>query len=252
MGLFRAGIELLRREGVLNTLGKLSYLPSLIRARQNLRRSVLRRGKTLEERFSWIYEDNYWGNKESRSGNGSSLEYTESIRSSLPNIFDKYKIKSVLDAPCGDFNWMKHVIKEKPVSYLGADIVQPLISKLNAENEEQNVRFITLDLTSDPMPRADLFFCRDLLFHLSFQDARKVLENFLRSETPFILTTSHELTAKRKNSDIVSGDFRMVDLTLHPFNFPSNTLETIPDFRLPDPPRHMKLWTREDVIVALG
>lgn len=252
LGLFRAGIESIRREGVGPTFRKISQIPSLIRARARLRGNALNGGKTLEERFSWIYEENYWGNQDSKSGNGSSLEYTEKIRGSLPVIFDKYAIKSVLDAPCGYFHWMRHVVVGKTVRYIGADIVPQLISKLQAEYEEQNISFVTLDLTSEPMPPADLLFCRDLLFHLSFDDARKVLENYLEAGIPYILTTSHELRGIDRNLDIISGDFRMVDLTIHPFNFPAAALEIIPDFKPPDPERNMKLWTRRDVAIALG
>ena len=252
MGLFRAGIESIRREGIGPTLRKISQLPSLLLARARLRGNALAGGKTLEERFSWIYEENYWGNQESKSGNGSSLDYTEGIRATLPVIFDKYAIKSVLDAPCGDFNWMRHVVAGKAVRYIGADIVPQLISKLQAEYEEQNINFMKLDLTSEPMPPADLLFCRDLLFHLSFDDARKVLENYLKADIPYILTTSHEMRGLDGNSDIISGDFRMVDLTIHPFNFPAAALEIIPDFKPPDPERNMKLWTKRDVAIALG
>ena len=252
LGLFRAGIESIRREGFGPTFRKVSQVPSLIIARARLCENALTGGRTLEERFSWIYEKNYWGNLESRSGNGSSLEYTEAIRARLPEILDKYSIKLVLDAPCGDFNWMKHVVVGRSIRYIGADIVPQLISNLQAEYEDQNIEFMSLDLTSNSMPPADLFFCRDLLFHLSFEDARKVLENYLESGTPYILTTSHELRGVVRNSDITSGDFRMVDLTLHPFSFPEAALEVIPDFKPPDPERNMKLWTRRDVAVALG
>ena len=62
--------------------------------------------KSIEERFNKIYSTNYWLDDESRSGTGSSLRSTENIRFHLPKILEKFNIKKLFDAPCGDFNWM--------------------------------------------------------------------------------------------------------------------------------------------------
>jgi hypothetical protein len=56
------------------------------------------------------------------------MRYTETIRQTLPALLAELRVESMLDLPCGDFNWMKQV--ELPVSrYIGADIVEPLIAK---------------------------------------------------------------------------------------------------------------------------
>src|SRR3712207_7875432 len=46
---------------------------------------------------------------ESYSGRGSELGATESLRSYLPQLFERLNIKTFLDAPCGDWNWMRQV-----------------------------------------------------------------------------------------------------------------------------------------------
>jgi hypothetical protein len=69
----------------------------------------LERVGNTEDRFTAIYEQNQWRNKESRSGEGSTLEYTENIRKELPVLIERYGFKTILDAPGGDYNWFQQV-----------------------------------------------------------------------------------------------------------------------------------------------
>src|SRR5581483_12277106 len=78
--------------------------------------------------FTYIYSVNHWGDTESVSGHGSKLSETLAIRSQLPAILKQLNIKSILDLPCGDFNWMKTVDLHE-YHYIGADIVSAIISK---------------------------------------------------------------------------------------------------------------------------
>ncbi|MDR1323847.1 MAG: class I SAM-dependent methyltransferase, partial [Candidatus Margulisbacteria bacterium] len=64
-----------------------------------------------------------WDSKESRSGGGSEVDATKTIRKTLPKLWKKYKIKTFLDVPCGDYNWMKEIDKST-ITYIGGDIVQ--------------------------------------------------------------------------------------------------------------------------------
>ena len=78
--------------------------------------------------FTEIKNTNGWGGTESISGPGSNLNMTSSVRLNLNKIIEKYKIKSILDIPCGDFNWMREVDLSNLV-YYGADIVDSLIEE---------------------------------------------------------------------------------------------------------------------------
>ena len=82
--------------------------------------------------FSEIYKDNYWGDDESRSGSGSTLNATKLLRDDILKIINKYRIKTFLDAPCGDMNWMKEIV-HKFESYIGVDIVEDMIEKNKKE-----------------------------------------------------------------------------------------------------------------------
>lgn len=60
--------------------------------------------------FSEIHLTNAWGHAETVSGPGSSLENTATLRRALPSLVTRYGLKRVVDAPCGDFNWMKTTV----------------------------------------------------------------------------------------------------------------------------------------------
>ena len=60
----------------------------------------------IMEEFNKIYEENLWGDPESRSGMGSTVASTETLRSEVESLLLKYNIKSILDLGCGDNNWI--------------------------------------------------------------------------------------------------------------------------------------------------
>ena len=80
-------------------------------------------------------------------------------------------------------------------------------------------RFVRLDLTADPLPRADVVLCRDCLVHLSFDHIRQAFDNLRRSGSTWLLTTT--FLEHHENVDIESGDWRILNLTRAPFNLPA-------------------------------
>ncbi len=185
--------------------------------------------KSVEERFNKIYSTNYWFDNESRSGTGSSLRSTENIRFHLPKILEKFNIKKLFDETCGDFNCMSQVLKSVEIDYLGSDIVKDLIVS-NKKYENDKIKFSKLDIIVDKLPVSDLMICRDCLFHFSYQDIFLFLNNFLSSDIKYILLTSHLNTEhKFENKDIVTGDFRKIDLFSKPFNFEKNYIYSFDD-----------------------
>lgn len=199
------------------------------------------KNQDLEEIFTEHYNQNVWINDQSVSGDGSTVEYTEKLRTELPFLFSKFEIGSILDAPCGDYNWFQYVDRSEGILYVGGDIVAKLVEKNNERYGNRNTRFEKLDITTDPLPAADLMICRDALFHFSDSHILRTLENFANSEIKYILTTSH--TDCKSNFDIVTGQFRLLNLEKPPFNF-GEPLFTIDDWVEGFPVRKMCLWDR--------
>jgi len=245
----------LKTEGLIKTLAKiggytLRIYPFSIIKQRSFKKNILTL-KNIEDRFTEIYKRNYWGSKESFSGSGSTISYTRNLREKLPELFKALSVKTLFDAPCGDFNWMRHVLKENNLEYIGGDIVLPLIESHNSKYKNSKTKFIHIDLTKEKLPDADLMICRDCLFHLSFQDTKLVMQNFIDSKIPYLLTTTHINNKDFENSDITTGDYRPIDLFSAPYYFPLDVLFRIEDWKEPEPKREMCLWTKEQVIYAL-
>jgi hypothetical protein len=203
---------------------------------------------TNEAAFSHIYENNGWSSAETRSGFGSSLEYTAPLRKSLEKLLRRLAVGTFLDAPCGDFNWMQHVRLPENTRYLGGDIVKPLIAQLQTQYGDERHQFQTIDIVNGELPAADLWLCRDVLFHLPTADVMSTLRNFSASRIPFILTTTYDF--EKENIDVNPGGFRYINLTRPPFMLP-RPQSRIVDFLAPSPPRYLALWSREQVAAVL-
>lgn len=195
----------------------------------------------LRERFASIYSDGLWQMGDPRtplSGKGSSIAAAANFAAKLPELLRQLDCKSLLDVGCGDMTWMRSV--DVP-GYIGVDIVPSVI----AVNEKAFParRFRCLDAVTDPLPNADAALCREVLFHLSFHDAKNLLQNLRRAGISWLFATTDRQTLF--NSDIASADFRLLNLRMAPFHFPS------PDAAIADdeiaPGRCVAAWHMRDL-----
>jgi len=161
------------------------------------------RFKSRKTKFSEIYNSNGFGGWDvPLSGTGSTLLQTEVLRIEILKLIKKYDIKSIIDAPCGDFAWMKEVSLEH-IDYLGVDIVPTLISRNNKKYGTNKIIFIERDIVTDILPVYDLILCRDCFVHLSNRDIIKAVKNFRKSGSNYLLTTTYANVAI--NINLVSG-----------------------------------------------
>ena len=170
----------------------------------------------MEKIFTKIYRNNSWGGI-SRSGRGSDLFQTKTIRVVLSELFKSLNIKTILDIPCGDFFWFQE-LKYDFESYIGADIVEDIILENNRRFQTNNRKFVKLDITKDPLPKVDLIFCRDLFIHFSIPNVFFGIENIKRSKSTYLLSTSH--TGTFRNKSIKTGEFHDINLLRPPYFFP--------------------------------
>jgi SAM-dependent methyltransferase len=167
------------------------------------------------EAFRHAYRANLWGGDESPSGPGSALEQTAELTRGLPGLCRRLSIRTLLDLPCGDGHWMSGIALPG-VRYTGADLLPEVVARAAARRPDRE--FLALDLTASPLPAADLLLCRDCMVHLSFADNALALENVRRSRITFLLATT--FPEEPANRDIVTGDWRPLNLELMPFGFP--------------------------------
>jgi len=167
--------------------------------------------------FSEYARRNKWRDKDSLSGKGSNLESTAELRETLPKLLRELDTKVLLDLPCGDFFWMQRV-DLSGISYVGGDIVPDLIEKNRRLHGSPSREFMSLDLIKDAIPKADVILVRDCLVHLSTAHIQSAISNICKSGSTWLLTTTYPETGT--NAEIVTGDWRPIDLTAPPFNFP--------------------------------
>jgi SAM-dependent methyltransferase len=180
------------------------------------------------------------GLPETPCGAGSTVKATTVIRAWLPIILRKLRVNSMLDAPCGDFNWLAHT-DLSGIHYFGVDNnkdhVRLAKEKQSAPGFEPKYKTVVcIDIVRHVLPmHVDLILCRDFMQHLPNARVIKLLDNFRATKADWLIATSHDILY---NTDIhKDGDFRPLNLCRPPFGFP------IPDYSLNDCGRMLALWS---------
>jgi hypothetical protein len=179
------------------------------------------------------------------SGPGSSVERTSVFRDEIARLVRDLRADSLLDAPCGDFNWMR-MLDFGEIGYVGVDIVPELIATNKQRYGDRQRQFLCLDITRSRLPRADVILSRDFFVHLSFADCMAAIANFRRSGATHLIATT--FVARTNNEDINTGGWRPLNLERAPFNF-RPPLMLIDERRTEDDghyrDKHLGLWRLE-------
>ncbi len=218
-------------------------LPGYSQIKYLKRKYRQRKFNDAEDIFTDHYNKNFWGDSESVSGSGSTLTYTENIRKELPDLIEGLSCNSMLDAPCGDYNWIKLIKWKEDFSYIGGDIVKALIESNSDKFARDKVSFIHLNIIDDTLPDVDLWMCRDCFIHLSNEDVSKALSNFSKSNIDYLLVSNYPQCTVNRNMPTGSG--RLYNLLLPPFNLPA-PVKTIDDWVEGFPVRNLSLWRKSD------
>jgi hypothetical protein len=192
--------------------------------------------------FTNIFRRNWWNNSESRSGWGAEMQRTVSIRAALPEFVRRHSIQSLLDAPCGDFHWMRHVHWPSGFRYIGADIVRDLI--VENRGKYPDTEFLELDVLRDPLPDVHAWLARDLMIHFPDEAVGIAINQFRRSPIRYLLATTYPNA--RQNADIRYGQVRHLNLCAPPFDLPP-PCELLREDDDPDTGRVIGVWRRSDI-----
>jgi 2-polyprenyl-3-methyl-5-hydroxy-6-metoxy-1,4-benzoquinol methylase len=176
-----------------------------------------------------VYHQNLWGAL--KSGPGSSIEATESVREDLQaqirHLFKSETPITLVDAACGDMTWMPVLLEMLAVKYgysiryAGIDIVEELICANRArlvDTVDIKYSFQNLDLTKDVLPKGDLILCKDLINHLCFKDIWKILDNMNKSGSSYLIISSNRGHENFDPGVMKGNESRHVDLEADPFS----------------------------------
>lgn len=134
---------------------------------------------------------------ETPNGPGCTIESTQQLRVWLPDMLERYGVKTMLDAACGDANWMR-LVDLGDVDYLGWDSEAESVAICARRVIEGNwtgtsdPTFERVNLLTVPqVPKVDLILCRQFLQHLTNEHITAVLDKFKASGSRYLLTTHY-------------------------------------------------------------
>lgn len=182
--------------------------------------------------------EQFEGHVENYNGPGSTWEATHAVRAELPRIIERYEIKSILDAPCGTFHWMRHV-NLSGVQYHGWDIDKVAIQRNREAFPQHNWECINILETHWSLPRVDLIICRDFFLHIPNRYIDVCLRKFKNSGSKYLLTTNWPGSDNRRHCDPNGGEddrpgyyCQPVDLEAEPFSLKGRELSFVENLAL--------------------
>lgn len=152
-------------------------------------------GLSNEEIFDQIYTQGAWGKDDqgqATSGIGSHSDhivapYVTAVR----NILERHDLTAVLDLGCGDFNVGSQLL-EACETYLACDISNAVLEMNRQKFSDPKLEFRKLDVTTDPLPSAEIALIRQVLQHLSNADIKRFVERVNQTKPfKYLLVTEH-------------------------------------------------------------
>ncbi|ELR18419.1 uncharacterized protein ACA1_138410 [Acanthamoeba castellanii str. Neff] len=196
--------------------------------------------KRRKEEFQRIWDNFAWGPAD-RSGPGSTAEASARARVAVETVVRQFGIRTMLDSPCGSFSWMPLINFEAlNVTYVGVDIVPGNIEKAKAAwptKQPHVFQFYCADVvdgfefvdklvlqaqqdyptnTHDWSQGWDLIFSREFLQHIPHEAVKRVLHNFNKTGSKYLLLT-HD-PSRAINKDIEFGGYAPINMRVPPFN----------------------------------
>jgi len=155
---------------------------------------------------------------ETPCGQGSRLGNTVVMREALQQLLWKYGVRSIVDAGCGDFNWVK-TLQLSGITYQGYDVV---------DRRRRDLPFEVKDVITEGIPECDLVICKDVFIHWTNEMIMAALTNF-RGRGKYLFAESTPGLDNDKRV-LKAGEFERVNLEGLPFNLGA-PMEIIPDRR---------------------
>lgn len=191
---------------------------------------------SIEEEFTNGYLNDEWGREKGELNSGQDAANSNSASSYVAAV--SYRIRAMarddlvfIDLGCGDFRIGKQLVPlcEK---YIGVAVVKPLVASNSARYEDENVKFLHLDIITIALPAGDVCFLRQVLQHLSNDEILHILRK-LRTYWYIFVTEHYPPDRAMPNPNLDkehSSDIRMhsnsgVYLDAQPLRLASNALE---------------------------
>jgi hypothetical protein len=164
----------------------------------------------------------------SRSGAGSNLSNTGPVVSIVKKILSDRSIECLWDTACGDFLWMKQVVAQTGVKYIGTDRSKHIIKENCGNYGKTGLSFHHVSMAGDIRTirqkldgRTTLIIAREVIQHMTNADVVKFLSNVLTVPNCYLLCTNYINNKTCSNLlDIVTAGTNCRNLFLPPSKMP--------------------------------
>ena len=187
----------------------------------------------------WSWPDIDGGaNQAARSGSGSTVSTTGTVRRFLEETVRNFELGGVVDVPCGDLNWMVHVDGFHELQYFGGDVSSVVIEDhQEAFKDAENTNFGLVDIVASDLysqnsairgifDRRDVngvvVVVRQLMQHLSRVECLQVLLNFKelasKTQTPvYVMLTTYLRGNGNEDEEYLLATGHKINLFKYPF-----------------------------------
>jgi len=189
--------------------------------------------------FTWIYENNYWGNNQNSeykgsSGVGSFLEHNQNTYIPfLKQFITDNNIRNIVDLGCGDFACGKLIYDDLDILYTGFDAYKKVIDYNSTQFSLPKYSFLHLDFfyKKEDIVNGDLCILKDVLMHWSVEEINIFLDYLVDSKKFKYILICNCCSQKEDNVNITTGDWRELSCDYFPlkkyhprklYNFLSN------------------------------
>tara|TARA_Y100000817_G_scaffold176436_1_gene137785 strand:- start:1790 stop:2386 length:597 start_codon:yes stop_codon:yes gene_type:complete len=158
----------------------------------------------MEESFSKIYSKNIWG-----GGSGSGSKMTRNNKKYieiLQGILDKYKIKTICDIGCGDWEFSQFIdFGER--EYLGIDCVLSVIEEDRERFKGDTIRFEHKTIGDDYIPEGyDLIIIKDVIQHWTDEDIMKYFSHIIEKNKYVFSTNGYKFMRDPTKNNLEKRD----------------------------------------------
>jgi SAM-dependent methyltransferase len=170
----------------------------------------------MESVFTFIYENNVWGNDRNQiykgsSGAGSEIFFNkETYVPFLKDFIQKNEIKSVVDLGCGNFKCGPLIYDDLDIQYTGYDAYNKVIETNSKTMNNEKYNFIHLDFCNEKekINGADLCILKDVVQHWRLSNIYTFMDYLVSSKKFKYILLCNCSNQTQNDTDICDGQWR--------------------------------------------
>ena len=178
----------------------------------------------MEQVFTNVYENKFWGDNyndkyNGSSGGGSTIDYNkDTYVPFLKNFIKTNNIKNIVDLGCGDFICGKLLYDDLDIFYIGYDVYKKIIDYNSSIYSLPKYSFIHLDFFNNKENIVDGELCilKDVIQHWSLYNIYTFLDYLTEQKKFKYILLCNCCYQNQDNTNIQNGEFRPLNCEYFP------------------------------------